>query len=187
MPFTHDWFSTNIHCLVRWLAPLKGQPINALEIGCYEGKATCWLLENILTHPDACITAIDTFEGSQEHKELGIDFSYVRDNFVTNTEPWRQKVRLFTGYSADVVRHFTSPFHLVYIDGSHLAPDVLTDAVMAWPLVPTGGIVVFDDYAWDRNPNPLHNPRLGIDRFLELFDDQLEVIEISYQVAVRRR
>ena len=33
---------------------------------------------------------------------------------------------------------------IVYIDGSHEAPDVLTDAVMAWKLLVEGGIMILD-------------------------------------------
>lgn len=41
-------------------------------------------------------------------------------------------------------------FDLVYIDGSHLRLDVLSDASMAWRLLREGGVMVFDDYEWDR-------------------------------------
>lgn len=30
------------------LMPLRGQPLRALEIGCFEGAATTWLLDNVL-------------------------------------------------------------------------------------------------------------------------------------------
>ena len=33
---------------------------------------------------------------------------------------------------------------VVYIDGSHDASDVLTDAVMAWKLLAQGGIMILD-------------------------------------------
>ena len=33
---------------------------------------------------------------------------------------------------------------VIYIDGSHLAQDVLTDAVMAWKLLKTTGIMILD-------------------------------------------
>lgn len=41
-------------------------------------------------------------------------------------------------------------FDLIYIDGSHMRLDVLTDAVMAWQLLRVHGILVFDDYEWNQ-------------------------------------
>ncbi len=39
-------------------------------------------------------------------------------------------------------------FDVVYVDASHMAGDVLSDAVLAWKLLAPGGIMIFDDYAW---------------------------------------
>ena len=37
-------------------------------------------------------------------------------------------------------------YDLVYLDGSHMAADVLEDAVLSFPLLKPGGILIFDDY-----------------------------------------
>lgn len=39
-------------------------------------------------------------------------------------------------------------FDFYYVDGSHVAPDVMADAVLGWRLLKPGGIMVFDDYEW---------------------------------------
>jgi len=39
-------------------------------------------------------------------------------------------------------------FDYISIDGSHEAADVLSDAVLSWPLLKTGGLICFDDYEW---------------------------------------
>lgn len=53
-------------------------------------------------------------------------------------------------------------FDLVYIDGSHMRVDVLVDAVLAWPLLQPGGLMVFDDYEWDRyRDNMVCHPKVG--------------------------
>jgi len=39
-------------------------------------------------------------------------------------------------------------FDFIYVDGSHVAKDVLTDACMAWPMLTVGGVMCFDDYGW---------------------------------------
>ena len=33
---------------------------------------------------------------------------------------------------------------VIYVDGSHVPQDVLTDAVMAWKLLKQGGIMILD-------------------------------------------
>lgn len=187
MSFTHDWFSLHIGNWTRWLGARRDVETRALEIGCYEGKATCWLLENILTHPKSTITCIDTFEGSDEHKEFGVKFGGVERTFHENTAPWENKVTTHKGRSDYILRRLAGPFDLVYIDGSHRAPDVLTDAVLAWPLVAPGGIVVFDDYMWDHYPDATMNPRLGVDSFLATFKGQFALIASEYQVCVRKQ
>ncbi|KAG2438664.1 hypothetical protein HXX76_005211 [Chlamydomonas incerta] len=76
---------------------------------------------------------------------------------------------------------------LVYIDGSHLRADVITDAVMAWPLLKVGGLLVFDDYAWPQYAdNPVCHPRQAVDAFLQLFGHQLDVLSTGYQVMALR-
>lgn len=40
----------------------------------------------------------------------------------------------------------TKTVQVVYIDGSHLPQDVLTDATMAWKLLKNGGIIIFDGW-----------------------------------------
>lgn len=57
--FKYDWFSANIFLFEKYLSAYAGQPCHFLEIGTYEGRATTWLLDNILTHTNAQIDCID--------------------------------------------------------------------------------------------------------------------------------
>ena len=41
----------------------------------------------------------------------------------------------------------------IYVDGSHEAPDVLFDAILAHKLVKNNGIIAFDDYLWSPEEN----------------------------------
>jgi len=50
-------------------------------------------------------------------------------------------------------------YDIVYIDGSHVANDVLQDAVLVWQLVKVGGFMIFDDYPFTF-PQKLGIPRL---------------------------
>jgi predicted O-methyltransferase YrrM len=37
-------------------------------------------------------------------------------------------------------------FEFIYIDGSHQAPDVISDAILSFHLLKSGGVIAFDDY-----------------------------------------
>jgi len=69
---------------------------------------------------------------------------------------------------------------LVYIDGSHQAPDVLSDAVLGFQLLKVGGLMIFDDYLWHiESPtakDPLNMPKPGIDAFMNVFMRKMGII-----------
>ena len=78
-------------------------------------------------------------------------------------------------------------FDFIYIDGSHIAKDVLTDACMAWPLLKPNGVMVFDDYLWGNPRDVLHRPKAAVDAFTTLFAEELEIIHVGYQAVVRKK
>lgn len=78
-------------------------------------------------------------------------------------------------------------YDFIYIDGSHVAKDVMTDACMAWPLLKSGGIIVFDDYLWGAPLTVTHKPKLAIDFFTTLFGEELDIIHLGYQLIVKKK
>ena len=78
-------------------------------------------------------------------------------------------------------------YDFIYIDASHTAPDVLTDACMAWPLLKKDGVMVFDDYLWGDPKNILHRPKLAVDAFTNIFAEQLLPVHFGYQAVVRKK
>lgn len=156
--FTQFWFDMNKDHWNKIFEPVKGKPnLHFLEIGCFEGRATTWLLENVLTDKTSFITCIDTFEGSWEHKEMNIDS--LEDNFLQNIEPYKGKVTVWKGKSQDILPTLVAgQFDFIYIDGSHESVDVLRDGVFAWDLLKKGGIMIFDDYGWGMGLASKHRP-----------------------------
>jgi cephalosporin hydroxylase len=78
-------------------------------------------------------------------------------------------------------------YDFVYIDGSHIAKDVLTDACMAWPLLKKGGLMVFDDYMWGNPRDILHRPKIAVDAFTTMFAEELDIVHMGYQFVVRKK
>lgn len=166
------------------LAPIKGRPCRLLEIGCFEGRSTLWLLQNVMIHQDSLIYCIDSFKGGAEHQ--GYDFKAIKARFENNTFPWKEKVMLLEGESHSMLQRSFPPLDFVYVDGSHRADDVYLDAVLAWPNLKPVGLMVFDDYEWD-GCQPTEPPtKTGIDRFLETIEGQYETVHKVYQLAIRK-
>ena len=75
--FSEDWFSAHAKRFRKHLAPLAGTPCHLLEIGSHEGRATCWLLQNVATHAEATVTCIDLL--SRERSVLLARFDAEKD------------------------------------------------------------------------------------------------------------
>ena len=82
---------------------------------------------------------------------------------------------------------YVALYDFIYIDGSHIAKDVLTDACMAWPLLKPKGIMVFDDYMWGNPRDILHRPKPAIDAFTNIFAEEAEIVHVGYQLVVRKK
>lgn len=177
--FTQDWFSS---CIPNWEKELKHlvgkENLNFLEIGSFEGRSACWLLQNVLTHSTSRITCIDTFP---EGLESSFNNNIFRINRVSNVDK-----RI--GESQSILRALPLNFYdFIYIDGSHKASDVLEDAVISWRLLKQAGILIFDDYEWAGATLLTDKPKLAIDAFLRCFQGQYDVLHKQRQVIIRKR
>lgn len=197
--FTQDWFHWAPELWTQLIPILPERTKDGrcfLEIGSFEGRSTVWIIENMLQNGDEII-CVDTWEGGEEHGaenmvEVEKRFEYNRSLAITerNVSALRHKGTSISYLGAclqeDVEDRIT--FDFIYIDGSHTAPDVLTDACMAWPLLRPLGIMVFDDYVWAPNLRDiLHRPKLAIDAFMNIFAEEVEIIHVGYQMAIRKR
>lgn len=173
--FTRDWFTHNIPIWEKYLKPLaelKGLKI--LEIGSFQGMSACWLLDHILTDPSASITCIEP------------NFQEQFDGNIAKTGAGA-KVKKLEALSYQVLgEQEADAYELVYIDGCHLAASVLEDAILSWRLVKVGGLIIFDDYEWTEPDTLIQTTKIGIDTFLALFQNQVELIHKGYQLIVRK-
>lgn len=190
--FTTDWFhwAPNI-----WSEVAKQMPSRKrfLEIGSYEGRSTVWTVENMMEEGGE-IVCIDTWEGGEEHVAQGRNMTEVEKNFDHNMRVLKDKfqsrwVDKVKGKSVDSLIFFHSghdPFDFIYIDGSHQAPDVLTDACFAWPILKVGGVMVFDDYGWGEPLPPTHKPKMAIDAFVKIYTEKIHVVHVGYQYIIQK-
>jgi predicted O-methyltransferase YrrM len=188
--YAYDWFT---HNAVQWgamLAEYVGQPnLNFLEIGSFEGKSACWLLRNVLLHSTSRLTCIDLFPetlGPGEGMPRMATPSKTFDANIAATGRGAQVTKL-TGSSEVVLRTLPADaFDFIYVDGSHNAPYVLSDAVLSWYLLKVDGLICFDDYEWMPEYPALERPAAGIDAFMQLYAGLFEVTYTGYQIALRK-
>jgi predicted O-methyltransferase YrrM len=193
--FTKDWFNWAPEVWTQ-LIPMLPERRAFLEIGSFEGRSAVWIAEN-MAQDGSHIDCIDTWEGGEEHSAE--DMAAVEAAFDDN-------VRISNGYygGGRLISKYkeTSTYALanriietaggnlydfIYIDGSHIAKDVLTDACMAWPLLKPKGLMVFDDYMWGNPRDILHRPKPAIDAFCNLFAEEAEIVHVGYQLVVRKK
>ena len=202
--FTQDWFHWAPQVWEQ-LIPLlpEGETFGAadhgvrmfLEIGSFEGRSAVWIMEHMMRDHDY-LHCVDTWQGGEEHSDQ--DMKAVWGRFCDNMDIAREKFpnRYYESFKGTSVQHLAHlliedpdehpTYDFIYIDGSHIAKDVLTDACMAWPLLKKDGIMVFDDYMWGPPRDVLHRPKVAIDAFCNIFAETARIVHVGYQLVVRK-
>ena len=196
LTFSNTWFRDGAKNIWNNIIPIYS-PKKILEIGSYEGQATCYLIEHLGNLQTIEITCIDTWEGGFEHKEHGTDMSAVEKRFHDNIQFAASSVLNFPFVE---IRKGTSEIELmklflegrqnyydfIYIDGSHETVDVLSDAVLSFKLLAPEGLMIFDDYCWASGVKNLdYFPKMAIDAFTTIHANKIEMIPTyNTQIAI---
>ena len=139
-----------------------------LEIGCFEGMTSNYIVENLLEDGGSliCVDPLDDLY----LKDISIlnqtenFFVGQYERFLENTkEYFGNKIYLFRDISTNVYNtlktDFSNKFSFIYIDGDHRPETVYLDAMNCFELCSTDGYILFDDFKWK-------DTFLGIDKFL---------------------
>ncbi|HEY8572094.1 class I SAM-dependent methyltransferase [Phenylobacterium sp.] len=196
--FTTDWFS---RFAPLWRKILQQYPPSVmLEIGAYEGRTGCFLIDTVATKRPVEMHCVDTWAGGVEHDRAAM--GEVERRFDANlakavaSAAHPVAFHKHKGLSHEVLVRLLADgrggsFDLIYVDGSHQAPDVLTDAVLAFQLLRVDGLLIFDDYLWFHEAHGQQDhynmPKPAIDAFVNLFQRKLAVIGAPlYQLYTRK-
>jgi hypothetical protein len=172
--FTADWFPGNIPSFWKHLKSLQGTPCSILEIGCFEGRASTWLLQNIATSPDSRLLCLDCNDQPLLWPKIKQAGGEKRTEFRRGVS--RQTLRTVP----------IAAYDFIYIDGGHSTVDVLEDAILSFHRANPRAVIAFDDYLWDDLQHNRHGvPKPAIDTFLALYPSKLEVLQSGYQVWLR--
>lgn len=181
--FTKDWFDKNSRQNWDRIVPIIN-PKKILEIGSYEGAAACYLIEKLGKNNFLEVHCIDTWEesdGLAKEEALIVEkrFDYNMQLAVNRSQ---NKTKYFKHKSqshlvlSKMMADGVGDFDLIYVDASHYAVDVLTDAVLSFKLLKAGGILIFDDYLWAGDENIVFYPKIAIDSFTNIFSKHIKLI-----------
>lgn len=192
-----EWFDMIRSDWEELTVSLRGKKLRILEVGAFEGASTTWILDNLMSHPESSLTVIDSFAGGMEHRETptanGDEYKLesLESRFWSNVSKCTHvaKMRMIKSLSDDALmalRQERSEFDFIYIDASHVAVDVLHDAVLCWRMLPVQGTMVFDDYTWKGYNEECYNPRVAILSFLRCAAPELRARETQSQMWVTK-
>lgn len=202
--FTWDTFSRyekvwpSIFNLIKWDPQRKCQIV---EIGSFEGRATVWILDNLIQNQDSKVYCIDPFmaTGRKEKevvRQMQLDWGQIFQRFQSNISLTGKagQVELMREQSSVALSSLIGAAYgqvdFVYVDGSHRAPDALSDLIFSYHLLKDGGLMICDDYIWTLEPSApdidiLSNPKISIDAFFTIFRRSLlPIVDLPlYQMA----
>ena len=202
MNFTNLWFEQSAKSIWDVIIPqLKVKTI--LEIGSYEGKSLCYLIDHFGNKSDLEIHSIDNWEGGQDqfsHKlNKSRPMSDIEQRFKENISEATKKVskkidlHIHKGSSdMELSKLFSSGlreyFDFIYVDGSHETTDTLFDMVLSVRMLKKGGMMIVDDYLWCVDARDNFRPKLAIDAFVNLHFHQMHIVNApNFQVYLVKR
>jgi|688.fasta_scaffold283844_2 predicted O-methyltransferase YrrM len=205
--FTQNWFYS--YDLEQFLPLGTQDEIHILEIGSFEGESAVWFSENLLNNKNSTITCIDPWISYHQkndslnsyNKDIlkedlsdlseGYIFSNEYETFVKNIIETNKltQIHIMKGLSDVILPNLIfnqKKYDIIFIDGNHTSPYVLSDAIMSWKLLKVNGTMVFDDYLWGLDKHETLRPKMAVDNFISNYSDYLEVCWSDYRIAVKK-
>jgi predicted O-methyltransferase YrrM len=185
--YSRTWFHPkNFQVLEQFQ---EKENINFLEIGSFEGMSTNYFIQHYLTGKNSFITCIDpwikysesTITKMAEWDDVINENTF--DIFTKNTRQHQHQIIVKRGLSLDVLPTLEKIYHFIYIDGDHSEKAVWVDAEYSFKILCLDGIMIFDDYDWNQGDK---NPKKAIDRFISVYKDCIQVIDINHQAIIRK-
>ena len=182
--FTNKWFLNNFEIFNYFLPKNRNEKFNYLEIGCYEGLSSFYVLSEFKFVNAYFLDIWD--EPNKNSKSLTNDFGKVEKCFDENISEFN-----FTKIKGDSVTSMRKllrndiSFDFIYIDGSHNGEDILSDAIEAFKILNKGGFIFFDDFLQYEKNRKIQS-YVGIEKFLELYSNDLQIVFFQNNLAVKK-
>jgi hypothetical protein len=188
--YNTDWVSSKISSwdsLKEYFSDINNT--HCLEIGSFEGRSANYWAENYCNGKNSAVDCLDTWTSvNREYKENL--FERFKSNVNTHINSGRLNfyqdisIKTLTNFLYEVHNNQREKYNFIYIDGSHVADNVLQDAVLADQMLKVGGIMGFDDYRYYNNDLP---PIIAINGFLEANKGKYETLINNTQLFLYKK
>ena len=173
--FTTNYFDVNIPAWQELFTEAswpRSRAYRVVEVGSFEGRSARWIAENLLT-PGSELYCIDPWVNPETYALFQRNIAELPNAEAVRPIRQRSDRALLDLAAQGLIAE------LVYIDGCHHAPDVLTDLVLAWQILRPGGFIICDDYLWEDaacDAGDIRNrPKLAIDAFTTIFGRHIKI------------
>ena len=163
----------------------RNKKFNYLEIGCYEGLSSYYVLSefnfinayflDIWDLPNSnSVTLSNNFNSIEKAFDENLsEFNYTKikdDSVVSMRKLFRKNIN----------------FDFIYIDGSHNGEDILSDAIESFKILKKGGLIFFDDFLQHDN-NRFIQSYTGIEKFLDLYANKIKIIFFQNNLVIKKK
>ena len=174
-----------------------GIPTTYIEVGVFEGGTTVWMNDQLAPlNKNFKIYGIDPHTTSPDIAgDLGDVGKRFEHNIKECEDPRIEYMKEYSNKALIELNNRGVKAELIYIDGDHTAPVVLTDLVLAWELLVPGGVILCDDttvWMWEDSTGykPAQmSPRMAVEFFIQCHWNDVEIIPThdGIQTAFRKR
>ena len=183
--FSQKWFLNNFEIFTFFLPKDKSLKFDYLEVGCYEGLSSFYVLSE---YKSVNAFFLDIWDmPNPNSKTLSHNFGLIEKAFDQNLSGFDfKKMKNDSVISMRKLLKENVHFDFIYIDGSHNGEDILSDAIEAFKILKVNGLMFFDDFL-QHDDNRILQSYVGIDKFLSLYSDYLEIEYFQNNLVVRKK
>ena len=183
--FSQKWFLNNFEIFTFFLPKDKSLKFDYLEVGCYEGLSSFYVLSE---YKFVNAFFLDIWDmPNPNSKTLSPNFDLIEKAFDQNLSGFNfKKIKNDSVISMRKLLKDNVHFDFIYIDGSHNGEDILSDAIEAFKILKVNGLMFFDDFL-QHDDNRILQSYVGIDKFLSLYSDYLKIEYFQNNLVVRKK
>ena len=183
--FSQKWFLNNFEIFTFFLPKDKSLKFDYLEVGCYEGLSSFYVLSE---YKSVNAFFLDIWDmPNPNSKTLSPNFDLIEKAFDQNLSGFNfNKIKNDSVISMRKLLKENVHFDFIYIDGSHNGEDILSDAIEAFKILKVNGLMFFDDFL-QHDDNRILQSYVGIDKFLSLYSDYLKIEYFQNNLVVRKK
>ena len=183
--FSNKWFLNNLEIFSFFLPEDKNVKFDYLEIGCFEGLSSFYVLSE---YNNVRAYLIDLWDLPNPNSQvISNNFNLVEKNFDDNLNEFDyKKIKEDSVIGMRKLLKENKFFDFIYIDGSHNGEDVLSDAIEAFKILRVDGILFFDDFLQYDKFRTFQSYE-GIEKFLSLYSDFIVIKYFQSNLVIKKK